>query len=65
MTQPALGEGSEAYTRFENAMKKVLAVPHDVIMERIEAEKRKSAAKKVRPGPKRKVKPSASPVPAA
>ena len=57
-------EGPEAYTRFENAMKKVLSVPHFVIKERIEAEKRKSAAKQVRPGPKRKVKPSASPVPA-
>ena len=58
-------EGPEAYTRFENAMKRVIAVPHAVIVERIEAEKRKSAAKQVRPGPKRKVGPPASPVPAA
>ena len=58
-------EGPEAYTRFTEGMKKVLSVPHSVIKERIEEEKRKSAAKQVRPGPKRKVRPSASPVPAA
>lgn len=65
MTRTQMSEGPEAYTRFTEAMKKVIAVPHSVIMERIEAEKRKSAAKQVRPGPKQKVNPSDSPVPAA
>ena len=60
-----MNEGPEAYTRFENAMKRVIAVPRKVILERIEAEKRKSAAKQVRPGPKRRAKPSASPGAAA
>ena len=59
-------EGPEAFTRFESAMKKVLAVPSTVLKQRIEAERQRSAAKTVRPGPKRKaVKPSVSPDPAA
>ena len=61
----AMNEGPEAYTRFAAGMKKVLTIPHAIIKERIEEEKRKSAAKQVRPRPKRKSKPSAFPVPAA
>ena len=64
VTKPIV-EGPEAFANFNNGMKRVLAVSHSVIKERIVEEKRKSAAKQVRPGPKRKVKPSASPVPAA
>ena len=58
-------EGPQAYKRFESAMKQVLSVPRDVLKQRIEAERKRSALKTVRPGPKRKpVKPSASPGPA-
>ena len=57
-------QGTQAYAQFEKAMKHVLTVSPATIKERIEAEKRKSAAKQVRPGPKRKAKPSAYPVPA-
>jgi hypothetical protein len=52
-------EGLEAFTRFQNAMKAVLAVPHDEIKRRIEAERKASALKPTRPGPKPKRKPSA------
>ena len=62
---PIYTEGLEAFANFNNGMKRVLAVPQSVIKERISEEKRKSAAKQVRPGPKRKVKPSVSPGPAA
>ncbi len=54
---------SAEYERFTALVDRVIAVPHSVIKERLEAERRKSAAKAVRPGPKPKrkaVKPSAS-----
>jgi hypothetical protein len=56
-------EGPEAFTRFEKAMKKVLAVPHSVIQKRIEEQRRESALNPNRRGPKPKQK-RASRVPA-
>jgi len=53
---PEYVEGPEAWTRFETAMKRVVAVPHADIQRRIEAERRASALKPVRPGPKPKKK---------
>jgi hypothetical protein len=43
--QPNTGmiEGPEVFTRFQNAMKKVLAVPHSVIQKRIEEHRKESA----------------------
>jgi hypothetical protein len=49
-------EGPEAYTRFRNVMKSVLAVPHSVIQKRIEEQRRQSALNPSSTGPKRKVK---------
>jgi len=51
-------EGSEAFTRFENAMKKVLSVPHSVIQKRIEEQRKESALNPNRRGPKPKRKPA-------
>jgi hypothetical protein len=56
-TPPEMHEGPEAYTRFQNAMKAVLAVPHSVVKERIEAARKESAANPKRRGPKPKIKP--------
>ena len=58
-TPPPMIEGPEAFTRFRNAMKDVLAVPHNVVKERIEAARKESAANPKRRGPKPKVKPPA------
>jgi len=49
-------EGPEAYQRFENGMKAVLAVPHAVIQERIEAHRKQAELNPNKRGPKRKVK---------
>ena len=54
---------SPEFERFDALVNRVLAVPHSVIKERVEQERKKSAAKAVRPGPKPKRKitpPSAS-----
>ncbi len=54
---------STEFQRFTSLVDRVLAVPHSVIKERVEAERKASALKQVRPGPKPKqkvVKPSAS-----
>jgi hypothetical protein len=53
---------SAEYERFTAIVDRVISVPHSVIKERVEAERKRSAQKAVRPGPKpkRKVKPSAS-----
>lgn len=51
------------FEAFDAMVRKVLSVPHEVIKQRVEAERKKSAAKAVRPGPKPKPKamqPSAS-----
>jgi hypothetical protein len=45
-------EGTEAFKRFENAVKKVLAVPHAEIQRRIEAQRREAAKNPNRRGPK-------------
>jgi len=47
-------EGSEALKRFKGAMKQVLSVSHEELQRRIEAERKKSAMKAIRPGPKPK-----------
>lgn len=47
-------EGKEAFTRFENAMKKVLSVPHSEIKKRIEAHRKEAAANPKKRGPKPK-----------
>ena len=41
-------EGPEAFTRFESAMKKVLAVPSALLKHRLEEERKRSAAQTVR-----------------
>ena len=54
---------STEYERFTALVDRVLSVPHGVIKQRIEEERKRSAAKPIRPGPKPKrkaVKPSAS-----
>ncbi|HEX4231067.1 MAG TPA: hypothetical protein VHZ07_20490 [Bryobacteraceae bacterium] len=51
-------EGHEAWTRFENAMKKVIAVPHGVVQKRIEEHRKESALNPNRRGPKPKRKPA-------
>jgi hypothetical protein len=58
-------EGPEAYKRFENAMRAVLAVPHSFVQARIAEHKRQADANPRKRGPKRKVNPSASPVSAS
>jgi hypothetical protein len=57
-------EGPEAWERFQGAMKAVLAVPHSEIKKKIEEHRKAVDANPNRRGPKRKVKPSASRVPA-
>ena len=49
-------EGPEAFTRFDNAMKAIIAVPHSEIQKRIEAQRKQSAKKQNRPGPKPKTR---------
>jgi hypothetical protein len=56
--KPEYVEGTEALTRFQNAMRKVLAVPHSELQRRIEVERKASAANPNRRGPKPNVKPS-------
>ena len=51
---PEYVEGPEAWTRFETAMKAVIAVPHAEIQRRIEEQRKRSAANPNRRGPKRK-----------
>jgi hypothetical protein len=57
---PEMIEGPEAFTRFKNAMKAVLAVPHSEIKKRIEEHRKQAALNPNRRGPKRKANPSAS-----
>jgi hypothetical protein len=47
---------SEEYERFTAYVDRVLAVPHSVIKQRVEEERKVSAMKTVRPGPKPKKK---------
>jgi hypothetical protein len=53
---PEYVEGTEAWTRFQSAMTKVIAVPHDEIQRRIEAERKQSALNPNKRGPKPKRK---------
>ncbi|HET8550716.1 MAG TPA: hypothetical protein VFL57_22065 [Bryobacteraceae bacterium] len=53
-TEPEMIEGSEAFTRFDNAMKAIIAVPHEEIQRRIEAHRREAAKIPNRRGPKPK-----------
>ena len=54
--QPEMIEGTAAFTRFENAMKKILAVPHSEIKRRIEEYRKQAAANPNKRGPKSKPK---------
>lgn len=47
---------SAEYEAFTSLVDRVLAVPHSVIKERVEQERKQSAMKPVRPGPKPKQK---------
>jgi hypothetical protein len=49
-------EGAEAFTRFENAMRAVVAVPHSEIQKRIAEHRNESALNPNRRGPKPKAK---------
>ena len=56
---PEMIEGPEAFTRFRDVMKAVLAVPHSVIQARVEEHRRQAAANPQKRGPKKKQKPTA------
>jgi ribose 1,5-bisphosphokinase PhnN len=56
-------EGPEAFQRFSKAMKAVISVPHAVIKQRLEEQRREAAKNPNKRGPKPK-KPFASPDPA-
>jgi len=55
---PECHEGPEAFRRFDNVMRQILAVPHSTLVRRERAYKKKSLANPNRRGPKPKVKPS-------
>jgi ribose 1,5-bisphosphokinase PhnN len=56
-------EGPEAFQRFSKVMKAVISVPHSVIKQRLEDQRREAAKNPNKRGPKPK-KPSPSPGPA-
>ena len=57
-------EGTEAWARFTNAMKRAIAVPHSEIKKQIDAHRADAAKNPSRPGPKpKKKRASASRVP--
>lgn len=49
-------EGTEAFTRFENAMRAIVSVPHSEIQQRIQEHRKESALNPNRRGPKPKRK---------
>jgi hypothetical protein len=53
-------EGAEAWNRFQQAMKKVISVPHAEIQRRIEEHRKEAAINPNRRGPKPKQKSDAS-----
>lgn len=57
---PECNEGPQAFHRFDAAMETLLSVPHSVIVRREKAYKKQRAKIANRPGPKPKIKPSAS-----
>lgn len=57
-------EGPDAFKRFEDAMRKVLAVPHVVIQRKIAEHRAEADRNPKKRGPKRKAKPSSSHGPA-
>jgi hypothetical protein len=54
--KPEYVEGREAWTRFDGAMKKMLAVPHVEIQRRIEEQRAEAAMNPNKRGPKPKHK---------
>jgi hypothetical protein len=56
--KPECHEGPQAFRRFDDGVKEILATPHSLIARRERAYKKKSVAKPVRPGPKPSVKPA-------
>jgi len=62
---PECAEGPEAFSRFDAGVRQILSVPRSTIERRERAYRKKVEANPNRRGPKRKVKPSASPGPAA
>ena len=61
---PEMVEGSEAYKRFETAMKGIIAVPRAKVQARIEDHRKQAALNPNKRGPKRKANPPASHDPA-
>lgn len=53
-TESKMIEGPEAFKRFQDAMKKIIAVPHAVIQQRIEEHREQSAKNPRKRGPKSK-----------
>lgn len=53
---PEMIEGSETWDRFQNAMKRGIAVPHAEIQKRIETHRQEAARNPNRRGPKPKAK---------
>ena len=52
-TLPECNEGPEAFIRFDDAVRKVLSVPHSTLVRRERAYRKKSLRNPNRPGPKR------------
>jgi len=61
---PELQEGPEAFKRFDDEVRFLLSVPRSMLMKREKAYRAKVDKNPNRRGPKRRVKPSASRVPA-
>jgi len=52
--RPEMIEGAEAFQRFRDATKAILAVPHSVVKKRIEEHREQAAKNPNKRGPKRK-----------